>query len=117
MRFVADESVDYPIVLRLREAGHTVMAIVELDPGLSDADVLAYANQRNNVLLTGDKDFGELVFRDGRQTCGVVLVRLAGLPPIDKAVIVADVVAQYGAQLKGAFSVITPNTVRIRPQH
>jgi predicted nuclease of predicted toxin-antitoxin system len=64
MNFVADESVDQPIVTRLREEGHKVWAIVEMEPSVSDEAVLEIANQQGMVLLTGDKDFGELVFRD-----------------------------------------------------
>ncbi len=66
MNFVADESVDQPIVTQLRQAGHTVLAIVEMEPSISDETVLEIANQQGMVLLTGDKDFGELVFRDRR---------------------------------------------------
>ena len=63
---------------------------------------------------SADKDFGELVFRLKRLNLGVVLVRLAGLPPRRKAEIVARVVAEKGEELKDAFSVITANVLRVR---
>ncbi len=116
MKIVADESVDYPIIARLREAGHGVGAIVELTPGITDTQVLDLANQQNHLLLTGDKDFGELIFRDRQHTCGIVLIRLAGLSPADKATIVVEVMAAYETQLANAFCVIARNIVRIRPQ-
>jgi predicted nuclease of predicted toxin-antitoxin system len=114
MKFVADESVDFPIVERLRQDGHSVWAVVEMDAGIPDDLVLDHANRQNAVLLTADKDFGELVFRLKRMNFGVVLVRLAGLPPKRKAEIVARVIAEKGEELKEAFSVITANTLRIR---
>jgi predicted nuclease of predicted toxin-antitoxin system len=114
MKFVADESIDFPIVERLRNEGHLVWAVVEMDSGISDDLVLDHANRQNAVLLTADKDFGELVFRLKRLSLGVVLVRLAGLPAQRKAEIVAQVVAEKEGELKHAFSVITANTLRIR---
>jgi predicted nuclease of predicted toxin-antitoxin system len=114
MKFVTDESVDFPIVERLRQDGHSVWAVVEMDAGIADDLVLDHANQQNAVLLTADKDFGELVFRLKRLNLGVVLVRLAGLPPKRKAEIVARVIAEKGEELKEAFSVITANALRIR---
>ena len=114
MKFVADESVDFPIVERIRQDGHSVWAVVEMDAGIADDLVLDHANQQNAVLLTADKDFGELVFRLKRLNLGVVLVRLAGLPPKRKAEIVVRVIAEKGEELKEAFSVITANALRIR---
>ena len=114
MNFLADESVDRQIVARLRQDGHTVQYIAEMAPGISDNSVLDLANQEADVLLTADKDFGELVFRQGRLTFGILLVRLAGLPPSRKAEVVASVVKQHGAELSGAFAVLAPRSLRIR---
>lgn len=114
MKFVADESVDFPIIERLRQEDHSVWAVVEMDVDISNALVLDHANQQNAVLLTADKDFGELVFRLNRLSLGVVLVRLAGLPPKYKAEIVARAIAEKGEELKGAFSVITASALRVR---
>lgn len=63
MRFVADESVDKPIVNRLREDNHEVISVAELEPSISDDEVLKISTDEKAVLITGDTDFGELVFR------------------------------------------------------
>jgi hypothetical protein len=55
MNFVADESVDQPIVTRLREEGHTVLAVVEMQPSISDEAVLGMANKQGMVLLTSER--------------------------------------------------------------
>ena len=66
MNFLADESVDRPIVDSLRQRGHDVLYVAEMEPGISDDAVLDLANQEGALLLTADKDFGELVFRQRR---------------------------------------------------
>lgn len=63
MNFLADESMDQPIVERLRADGHVVLAVIEMEPSLPDEAVLTRANQQEAILLTADKDFGEIVFR------------------------------------------------------
>ncbi len=114
MNFLADENVDRQIVERLRLMGHNVQYVAETDAGISDDEVLDLANEKNALLLTADKDFGELVFRQRRITSGVVLIRLAGLSPTVKAEIVASTIKKHGTELKNSFSVVTPGAIRIR---
>ena len=63
MKLVADESVEGPTVEFLRRDGHHVLYVAELEPGMQDPDVLELAWSEQAVLLTADKDFGDLVFR------------------------------------------------------
>jgi predicted nuclease of predicted toxin-antitoxin system len=114
MNFLADESVDRQIVDALREDGHAVLYVTEMDPGISDDEVLDKAEKGSAILITADKDFGELVFRQQRITKGVVLVRLAGLLPSKKAEIVSIMIKKHLGAIQNAFSVISPNAVRIR---
>jgi predicted nuclease of predicted toxin-antitoxin system len=79
MNLVADENIDRGIVERLRRDGHAVVWIAELSPSVSDEDVLHRATSIPAVLLTEDKDFGELVYRRGLSHAGVLLVRLEQL--------------------------------------
>jgi len=109
-----DESVDRQIVDHLRRDGHAVRYVAEMEPGIPDDIVLDLANERADVLLTADKDFGELVFRQRRLTSGILLVRLAGLSPARKAEAVASAVNQHSGELPGAFAVLTPKSFRIR---
>jgi len=114
MNFVADESIDRQIVHRLREDGHLIFDVTEMDPGISDDEVLSKANEESAILLTADRDFGDLVFRQGRITGGIVLIRLAGLPSESKADLVATAINQHGKEFQLAFSVVTPGSIRIR---
>jgi predicted nuclease of predicted toxin-antitoxin system len=70
MKLLADESVDQQIVDRLRKDGHEVWYVTEMEPGISDDLVLKKTNQEMAILLTADKDFGELVFRLNRISKG-----------------------------------------------
>jgi predicted nuclease of predicted toxin-antitoxin system len=110
----ADESVERPVVEHLRRDGHDVVYVAELAPGMIDDDVLQEANGRSAVLVTTDKDFGELVFRQGAIHSGVVLLRLAGLANETKAEIVAEVCRLRETELVGSFTVISPGQVCIR---
>ena len=114
MNLVANEGVDRPVVERLRQDGHDVVYVAELSPSITDEEVLQQADARTAVLLTADKDFGELVFRQGLVHSGVLLLRLAGLANATKAEIVAEVCRDRAAELIGAFSVVSPGQVRIR---
>lgn len=114
MNLIADEGVDRAVVEHLRREGHNVVYVAELAPSITDEEVLHRADAEAAVLLTADKDFGELVFRQGRAQSGVILVRLAGLANATKAEIVAEVCRERAAELLGAFSVVSPGQVRIR---
>lgn len=116
MNLVADESIDRQIVERLREDGHDVAYIAEIEPSISDDLVFERSNASASLLLTADKDFGEIVFREGRLSSGgVILLRLAGISPDTKAEIASRCVAENGENLKNQFCVVSPGRVRIRP--
>ena len=114
MKRLADESVDGAVVERLRQEGHDVVYVAELSPSIMDDEVLWIANDRHSLLVTTDKDFGELVFRLSRVHVGVIPLRLAGLALATKADIVVVAFRTHSAELPGAFSVITQGQVRIR---
>jgi len=115
MNLLADESVERQIVERLRLDDHKVLYVAEMEPSIADDVVLERANEKAALLVTGDKDFGELVFRDKRLTAdGVILLRLAGLSAERKAEIVSDAMRKHEAEFPDHFSVISPGRIRIR---
>ena len=113
-RLLCDEGVERQIVALLRSEGHDVSYVAEMDPGISDDQVLDVANAEKAVLVTADKDFGDLVFRQGRTHHGVVLVRLHGIEAAEKARLAAAAIADHVDELPGAFSVIEGDRIRIR---
>jgi hypothetical protein len=72
------------------------------------------ANSSASLLVTGDKDFGELAYRLKLVHHGVLLMRLAGLASATKATLWEEVLATRGSELAGAFTVVSPGRVRIR---
>lgn len=85
-----------------------------MSPSVPDEAVLAEANARGAVLITMDKDFGELVFRLERASKGVVLVRVPDATPAERAALVSGLVREHGPEFSGAFTVLSSNKVRIR---
>lgn len=61
MNIIADENIDVQIIDRLRGERHSVLSVAELEPGIDDEPVLRESREINAILLTADKDFGELV--------------------------------------------------------
>lgn len=108
MNLLVDEGVDRHIVERLRQDGHQVTYMAESGPGLSDIKVLERANEASAILLTADKDFGEMVFQEGRlNSGGVVLIRLAGLSANQKSEIISDAFRARGTDFANSFSVVS----------
>ncbi len=91
-----------------------MLYIAEQSSGITDDEVLQEANDRDALLVTADKDFGELVYRRGSIHAGVILLRLTGLSNEAKADIAAEVFPHRAAELNGAFSVISPGFLRVR---
>jgi len=115
MKLLADESVDRPIVERLRRDGHDVLYVAELESGISDTEVLQRANELSALLVTSDKDFGELIFQQSLgSTFGVVLIRLSGVSVDSKAEIVSEAFYRHEQDFRRSFSVITSGRIRIQ---
>jgi predicted nuclease of predicted toxin-antitoxin system len=114
VNFVADESVDIQIVDRLRKDGHFVWYVTEMSPSMTDDEVLELANSKSAPLITSDKDFGELVFRQHLISYGIILIRLSGLDSRLKAQITSSTCESHKNELVGNFTVISANRIRIR---
>ena len=89
------------------------MAVAEAMPQADDSDILTRAANEGWVLLTNDKVFGELVFRDGCAHSGVVLLRLEDETPTNRVRVVRAVLEQHADRLAGRFTVATDKGVRI----
>ncbi len=114
MRIVADENVEKEIVDRLRADGHDVLYIAETSPGIDDGAVLETSLDSGRVLLTADKDFGDLIFRQGLLHAGVVLVRLDGVEAEIRTGLVAATFRSHGDELRAGFAVLTDRALRFR---
>ena len=117
MLFLADEDFPGISVRWLREAGHEVLWARTSMPGQSDAAVLEAAQRESRVVLTCDKDFGELAFHWGLPaSCGVVLFRYpSSLPETFLDRVKELLAAEKEIGLSGTFCVVEANRVRVRP--
>jgi predicted nuclease of predicted toxin-antitoxin system len=107
LKFLCDADVDRPLVDRLREDGYNTLYMAEIKKDASDEEVLATANSNGAILITRDKGFGELVFRQGLAFHGVLLIRLAGVPMEERKVLLAEAVRNHAHEFAAAFSVLT----------
>ena len=76
MRWLVDECVDAALVALLRESGHDAVYVSDVAPRATDVEVMIRADRDSRLLLTEDKDFGDLVFRQARPVPGIVLLRI-----------------------------------------
>jgi predicted nuclease of predicted toxin-antitoxin system len=114
MRFLADENFPGAAVEALCAAGHDVIWIRTAAPGAKDEAVLSWAVREARVLLTFDKDFGELAWRWGLPaSCGVILFRVNIGDPKTIGAVLAGRLAERG-DWAGHFSVIEDGRVRMR---
>ena len=114
MRILADESVDYRIITFLRAQAFTVLAVIDNDASLSDLEVLQKANDEKILLITEDKDFGELVFRLKLQHPGILLLRFFNIEINIQTKKVLQALKIHGKELLNNFSTLTENRLRIR---
>jgi predicted nuclease of predicted toxin-antitoxin system len=115
MRFLANENFPLDVVEALQAQGHDTSWIRLDAPGSSDEQVLARANREKRILLTFDKDFGELAFQVGLNAeCGILLFRIPAPSSRDLANMVVAVV-QSRQDWTGHFTVIDEHRIRMRP--
>ena len=115
MNILADECCDAPLIQPLREEGYDVFYVLESLPGANDDDILNRAFVENRLLLTEDKDFGELVYRLQKPTCGVVMLRFDEADHAHKLSRLRELLENSADRLPGAFVVLEANKTRIRP--
>jgi predicted nuclease of predicted toxin-antitoxin system len=114
MRWLADECVPVSLVRSHHAAGQDVLYVAEMAAGCSDDAVIDQARRDQRLLLTEDKDFGDLVIRQGRLIPDVVLLRIDPARPTLKAARLAAAITQYGDELFGRYVVIDEGRMRAR---
>ncbi|MBI3103669.1 DUF5615 family PIN-like protein [Candidatus Daviesbacteria bacterium] len=76
MKFITDENLGIQIPQFLKNLGYNVISVIDVALSKPDPDILNIANEENRILITTDKDFGELVFKEKLIHSGVILLRL-----------------------------------------
>lgn len=113
MKFLVDECVGLGVVEWLRQQGYDAISIIEVSRGAPDSIVLDRALKENRILVTMDKDFGDLIFRSSSDHCGVILLRLPNWQTKYKIAALHKVFDLYVNNLENNFIVVTDQAVRI----
>jgi predicted nuclease of predicted toxin-antitoxin system len=113
MRFMVDECVGPGIAAWLRTNSHDAISVFDLFTGMDDSDVLEKAVSGNRILITDDKDFGDMVVRQGMKHKGIVLLRLNDDHFPNRVRVLSRLLTQYSDQLKNNFVVVTEKAIRI----
>ncbi|MFL6951095.1 MAG: DUF5615 family PIN-like protein [Xanthobacteraceae bacterium] len=115
MRWLADECVAAAVVECLREAWHDVAYVAEIARSASDIEIVNEAHSQGRLLLTEDKDFGELVFRWRRRLPGLVLLRIEPEVGDLKWTRLNAAILIFGDGLLGRYTVVEEARFRSRP--
>ena len=113
MRLVADENCDFSVVVDLRLAGYDVVSITERMPGTDDETVIEFARSERRLLITEDKDFGQLVFAAAKQNSGVILIRYPASTRSALTAALLKLLSDNGENLYSRFAVLEPGRVRV----
>jgi predicted nuclease of predicted toxin-antitoxin system len=113
VRLVADENCDFSVVVDLRLAGYDVVAITERMPGADDETVIEFARSERRLLITEDKDFGQLVFAAAKQNSGVILIRYPASTRSALTAALLKLLSDNGENLYSRFAVLEPGRVRV----
>ncbi len=114
MKLLVDVGVGKTVEQWLQKQGHDVLAVRDLDPRLPDSAILNQAVLEQRLVITMDKDFGELVYRSGQPHAGVLLLRLEEADSQQKVSIVKKIFTRHALQLLDCFSVYQRGRLRIR---
>lgn len=116
MRLLANENIPIAAVLALRDAGYDVTSLSETAPGIADEKALALAREQGRILVTFDRDYGNLVYGRGLPSPpGVVYLRFTPRTPTEPAEIVQALLAQGATAVEGYFLVVERDSFRRRP--
>ncbi len=115
MRLLVNENITRTVIEELRRRGHDVLSAKESMCSEPDVVILARAQSENRIVVTHDKDFGELAFRSQLPaSCGVILLRLSGANPEVEKLRILDALTSR-TDWEGQFSVVSDDRIRMRP--
>lgn len=112
MRFLVDECTGPAVARWLRDQAHAVFSVYEESRGMLDDEILTKAHSEAWILITNDKDFGEMVYREKHPHRGVIFLRLSDERVASKIDAIEKLLDGYADQLADAFVVVTETQVR-----
>jgi predicted nuclease of predicted toxin-antitoxin system len=113
MRFLVDECVGTTVADYLKSKNHIVFSVFDEWRGASDSDLLQKSFLENYILITSDKDFGEMIFKSQKKHKGIILIRCQPNNFKQKIIVLTKLLANYADKLENNFVVVTNENVRI----
>ncbi|OGB86640.1 hypothetical protein A3J41_03535 [candidate division TM6 bacterium RIFCSPHIGHO2_12_FULL_38_8] len=118
MKLLIDECVGPSVVRWLKEQNHDVVSIYDDFAGMKDVHVLQKSVTENRILITHDKDFGELIFKKKYQHCGILFLKLLDQQPTSTMRILERIITKHSNDLRNNFVIVTEVNIRIiKPQN
>lgn len=115
IKFLANVNVEKPLVDFLDEKGFDIKWITNIDKRMPDARVCEIANKEQRVIITNDKDFGEIVFLQKKITYGVILLRIKGQNSSEKIILIEKLLDKYPDKIADHFVIVTKEKFRFIP--
>lgn len=112
MKLLVDENVSRTIVEVLKNCGYDLLWIREYCRGMADEEIVRLSMSEDRVILTFDKDFGELIYRVRMQPPGVILARISNNQICTKSLL--NLLKKHGDKLRGYFTVLREHRIRRR---
>jgi predicted nuclease of predicted toxin-antitoxin system len=116
IRFLVDECTGPSVAKWLSKEGYEVFSVFDESPGINDKEILKKAYEENWVIITNDKDFSDLIFKDLHPHRGVIFLRLSNERSINKINCLEKLLTQFPDKIKDQFVVVTETNVRIANQ-
>lgn len=113
-KFLVDAGVGHLVEQFLNNFGYDIKSVRDIDPRMPDEEIIKLAYNENRIIITMDKDFGELVYHSLMPHAGILLLRLEDSDCIEKTKIVSNILKDYASQLSNAFCVYQNGKFRIR---
>lgn len=115
IKFLANVNVEKPLVDFLDEKGFDIRWVTNIDKRMPDARVCEIANKEQRVIITNDKDFGEIVFLQKKITYGVILLRIKGQNSSEKIILIEKLLDKYPDKIADHFVIVTKEKFRFIP--
>ena len=116
MQLIADENFPLISIRLLRQAGCDISSVTEDSPGIEDPEVLARAVNEQRIILTFDRDYGELIYRFRLPPPkGVIYLRFRPHTPEEPAAILLNLFQTEELQIEGWFTIVERDRIRQRP--
>ncbi len=113
MRFLVDECAGSKVAKWLRDANYEVFSVFDEARGITDDEVLTKSADENWILITNDKDFGEMIFRERRTHHGIIFMRLDDERAANKIKVLEQLLENHSEKLPEQFVTVTETKVRI----